>query len=83
MIERWEDAMLRLNVLALFPEFSLVFANDVIRLSHVIVGPDSQRNIDPPTKPPAANFGKGSHRIKVCSIGCTDARALNKRIQFH
>ncbi len=57
MIERWEDAMLRLNVLALFSEFALAFASDVIRPSHVIVGPDSQRNIVPPTKPPAASFG--------------------------
>ena len=75
--------MLRLNVLALFSEFALAFASDVIRPSHVIVGPDSQRNIFPPTKPPAASFGNGSHRIKVCSIGCTDAGASNKRIQFH
>ncbi len=83
MIERWEDAMLRLNVLALFPEFALAFASDLIRPSHVNVGPDSQRDIVPPTKPTAASFGNGSHRIKVCSIGCTDAGASNKRIQFH
>ncbi|AXT27516.1 hypothetical protein D1823_13595 [Ruegeria sp. AD91A] len=83
MIERWEDAMLRLNELALSPEFALAFASGVIQPSHVIGGPDSQQNIVPPTKPPTASFGKGSHRIKVCSIGCTGARASNKRIQFH
>ncbi len=48
--------MLRLNVLALFPEFALVFASDAIRPSHVIVGPDSQRNIVPPTKPHRGKF---------------------------
>ncbi|CUH46678.1 hypothetical protein RUA4292_00844 [Ruegeria atlantica] len=73
--------MLRLNVLALFPEFALAFACDFIRSSHVIVGPDSQRNIFPPTKPPAGSFGKGSHRNAVCSVGCPNARASNNRIR--
>ena len=70
MNERWEHTMIRLNVLALFPEFALAFSSDFIRPSHVNVGPDSQRNIIPPTKPAAASFGKGSHRIEVSSIGC-------------
>ena len=75
--------MLQLNVLPLFPEFALAFASVVIRPSHVVGGPDGQRNVVPPSKPHAASFGKDSQRIEVSSIGCADARASNKRIQFH
>lgn len=62
--------MLRLNVLALFPEFALAFASDVIRPSHVVVGPDSQRNIDPPTKPHRGKFWKRSsqERCVFCRL---------------
>ena len=45
MIERWEDAMLRLNELALPPEFALAFCSDAIQPSHVVGGPDSQRYV--------------------------------------
>ncbi len=62
--------MLKINVLPIFPEFTLAFASVVIRPSHVVGGPDSQQNLVPPTKPAAASFGKGSHRIEVSSIGC-------------
>ncbi len=44
--------MLRLNVLALFPEFALAFASDFIRPSYVIGGLGSQRNSDLPAKSP-------------------------------
>jgi len=75
--------MLRLNELALPPEFALAFCSDAIQPSRVVGGLGSQRKIVPPTKPSAASFGQDSHRIEVCSIGCTDATASNKRIQFY
>ncbi len=59
MIERWEDAMLRLNVLALFPEFARAFASVVIQLSHVVGGLGSQSKIALPAKPPATSCWKG------------------------
>lgn len=52
--------MLRLNVLALFPEFALAFASDVIRPSHVVGGLGSQRNSDLPAKLPRSKFWKRS-----------------------
>ncbi|GAA6159052.1 hypothetical protein NBRC116589_12260 [Ruegeria sp. HU-ET01832] len=51
MIERWEDAMLRLNVLALFPEFARAIASVVIQLSHVVGGLGSQSKIALPAPP--------------------------------
>ncbi|CUH49000.1 hypothetical protein RUA4292_03192 [Ruegeria atlantica] len=52
--------MLRLNVLALFPEFALAFACDFIRSSHVLGGLGSQRDGALPAKPPRGKFWERS-----------------------
>ncbi len=75
--------MVRLYIRALSPKLALALVSDVIRPSRVVGGLGSQRIIVPPTKPAAASFGKGIHRMEACSVGYSDARASNKRIQFH
>ncbi len=56
MIERWEDAMLRLSVLGLPPEFARAYASVVIQPSHAVGGFGCQSNIAPP---PATSCWEG------------------------
>ncbi len=67
--------MLRLNVLALPPEFALAFFSDVTRfLAFPAINAISCRLPSPKWQV----FGKGRHRIEVCPDGCTEARASKK-----
>ncbi len=58
IIERWEDAMLRLNELSLPPEFALAFSSGAIRPSRAVGGLGSKLKIVPPTKPLRHVLGK-------------------------